>query len=94
MKATEIQFALNLKALSVPQCRRIVEALFRCSHTQDELSNVCKLSPASIEKHLNILEEGGLVKVRINKGVRKIEIDTSKIQPSIDWFSMLKNNLS
>ena len=64
MKPTEIQFALNLEALAAPQCRRIVEALVQDSQTLTDLAKLCKLTPASIDKHLDILGRSGLVKIR------------------------------
>jgi len=52
MKPSEIQFSRNLQALSVPQCRRIVETLIQDSHTLNELLKLCKLTPASrVHRH-------------------------------------------
>ena len=86
MKPSEIQFALNLEALAVPQCRRIVEALIEESRTPQELSKICKLTPASIEKHLEVLTEAGLVKIRTFGGVTKAHMQISKFKPTLDWF--------
>ena len=91
MKPTEIQFALNLEALSAPQCRRIVEALMQDSHTLKELSKLCKLTPASFEKHLEVLIGSGLVKLRTVDGVKKAQLQTSKFKPTLDWFFKLSN---
>ena len=91
MKPNEIQFAHNLQALSAPQCRRIVEALVQDSHTMKDLSKLCKLTPASIDKHLEILIQAGLVKVRSVGGVKKAYLQTSKFKPTLDWFSKLSN---
>ncbi|WP_095686128.1 ArsR/SmtB family transcription factor [Candidatus Planktophila vernalis] len=91
MKPNEIQFAHNLQALSAPQCRRIVEALVQDSHTMKDLSKLCKLTPASIDKHLEILIQAGLVKVRSVGGVKKAYLQTSKFKPTLDWFNKLSN---
>ena len=91
MKPNEIQFAHNLQAISAPQCRRIVEALAQDSHTMKDLSKLCKLTPASIDKHLEILIQGGLVKVRSVGGVKKAYLQTSKFKPTLDWFNKLSN---
>ena len=91
MKPSEIQFAQNLQALSVPQCRRIVEALIEDSQTLKELSKLCKLSPASIDKHLEILIKAELVKVRTVGGVKKSYLQISKLKPTLAWFSHLNN---
>ena len=90
MKPSEIQFAQNLQALSVPQCRRIVEALIEDSQTLKELSKLCKLSPASIDKHLEILIQAGLVKVRSVGAAKKACLQASKFKPTLDWFYNLK----
>jgi len=89
MKPSETQFALNLQALSAPQCRRIVEALVQDSHTLKELSKLCKLTPASIDKHLEILIQAGLVKIRTVGGAKTAHLQTSKFKPTLDWFSQL-----
>ena len=91
MKPSEIQFALNLEALSAPQCRRIVEALVQDSQTPKELAKLCKLTPASIEKHLEILIDAGLVKLRTVDGVKKAYLQDSKFKPTLDWFSSLND---
>ena len=91
MKPSEIQFAQNLQALSAPQCRRIVEALIQDSHTLKELSKLCKLTPASIDKHLEILNEAGLVKIRSVGGVKKAYLQISKLKPTLAWFSQLNS---
>ena len=91
MKPNEIQFAHNLQALSAPQCRRIVEALVQDSHTMKDLSKLCKLTPTSIDKHLEILIQAGLVKVRSVGGVKKAYLQTSKFKPTLDWFNKLSN---
>ena len=91
MKPNEIQFASNLKALSAPQCRRIVEALVEESLTLKDLSKRCKLTPASIEKHLQILAQAGLVKIRSVGGVKKAYLQNSKLKPTVAWFSHLNS---
>ena len=91
MKPTEIQFALNLEALAVPQCRRIVEALVQDSQSLKDLPKLCNLTPASIDKHLDILIKAGLVKVRSADGVKKAHLQTSKFKPTLDWFIKLSN---
>ena len=89
MKPTEIQFALNLEALSAPQCRRIVEALVQDSQTLTDLTKRCKLTPASIDKHLDILVRSGLVKIRTVDGVKRAHLQASKFKPTLDWFIKL-----
>ena len=89
MKPEEIQFAHNLKALTAPQCRRIVEALVQDSLTRTDLTKICKLTPASIDKHLDILVQAGLVKFRSVEGVKRAHLQASKFKPTLDWFTKL-----
>ena len=89
MKPEEIQFAHNLKALTVPQCRRIVEALVQDPQTRTDLTKMCKLTPASIDKHLDILVQAGLVKFRSVKGVERAHLQVSNFKPTLDWFIKL-----
>ena len=91
MKPTEIQFALILTALAAPQCRRIVEALVQDSQALSDLPKLCKLTPASIDKHLDILIQAGLVKVRSVDGVKKAHLQASKLKPTLDWFNSLNS---
>ena len=86
MKPNEIQFSQNLQALSAPQCRRIVKALVEQPCTLKELSGICKLTPASIDKHLEILIKAGLVKLRSAGGAKTAHLQTSKFKPTLDWF--------
>ena len=90
MKPAEIQFSLNLEALSVPQSRRIVETLVKGPLTLEELSKASKLSPASIIKHLEILAGAGLVKLRDRDGVKEAHLQVSKFKPTVDWFNKLQ----
>lgn len=89
MKPEEIQFSLNLEALSAPQCRRIIEALMVESSAISDLSKTCKLTPASLNKHLEILKTSGLVKVRAINGDQVAQIQKSKFKPTLDWFEQL-----
>jgi DNA-binding transcriptional ArsR family regulator len=91
MKPHEIQFSLNLEALSAPQCRRIIEALIDKPMAITQLSKTCKLTPASINKHLEILKKSGLVKVRAVDGDQFAQIQKSKFKPTLDWFLNLSN---
>ena len=91
MKPAEIQFSLNLEALSSPQCRRIVQALYKESYSQEDLSKICKLSIASVGKHVEILRVAGLVKLRKVDGVIKVSLQVTKLEPTLEWFSQLKN---
>ena len=91
MKPNEIQFAHNLHALSAPQCRRVVEVLIQDSCTLKDLSKLCKLTPASTEKHLEILNQAGLVRVRTVGGVKKAYLQSSKFKPTLDWFHKLSH---
>jgi predicted transcriptional regulator len=68
---------------------RIVEALVQDSHTLKDLSKLCKLTPASIDKHLEILIEAGLVKVQSAGGEKKAHLQASKFKPTLDWFKKL-----
>ena len=91
MKPSEIQFSQNLHALSAPQCRRIVKTLVEQPCRLKELSKICKLTPASIDKHLDILIKAGLVKMRTAGGVKTAHLQTSKLKPTLDWFIELNN---
>jgi DNA-binding transcriptional ArsR family regulator len=92
MKPSEIQFSLNLEALAIPQCRRIVDQLIEGPLSPAELSKNCKLTPASIEKHLEVLISAGLVKVRSSQKAKKVHLQQTKLNPTINWFSDLKKS--
>ncbi len=89
MKPSETQFALNLEALAAPQCRRIVQALIEKPLTANELAKACKLTTASIEKHLEPLIRSGLVTVISSDGSEFLKLQRSTLQPTIDWFADL-----
>lgn len=89
MKPSEIQFSLNLEALSAPQCRRIIEILVLDQRTLKELAKLCKLTPSSIDKHLEILVDAGLVKMRTVNGVKIAKLQTAMLEPTLKWFTKL-----
>lgn len=89
MKPKEIQFSQNLAALSAPQCRRIIESLMVESIAISDLPKTCKLTPASVNKHLEILKNSGLVKTRAVNGIQTAQIQMSKFKPTLDWFEEL-----
>jgi predicted transcriptional regulator len=87
MKPHEIQFAVNLEALSVPQCRRIVVAIYQSPLTLEQISKVCKLSQNSVAKHLEILVQAGLVRLKVIEGATRVELQSDSFQPTVDWFA-------
>jgi DNA-binding transcriptional ArsR family regulator len=89
LKDSELQFALNLEALSAPQCRRILQALVERPLTAQELAKTCKLSLASISIHLEPLMRAGLVAVTSVDGIELLKFERSILQPTIDWFADL-----
>jgi DNA-binding transcriptional ArsR family regulator len=89
MKPSEIQFALNLEALSAPQCRRIVQALVEKPLTAIELAEACKLTTASVQKHLELLIRSGLVRLISKDGNEVLKLERPTLQPTIDWFADL-----
>jgi DNA-binding transcriptional ArsR family regulator len=89
LKDSEVQFALNLEALSAPQCRRILQALVEKPLSSQELTKACKLSPASIGMHLEPLIRARLVAVTQVDGIEVLKFERPTLQPTIDWFADL-----
>ena len=89
MKPSEIQFARSLEALSAPQSRRIVKALVDKPLSANELAKACKLSPVSIEKHLEPLIQSGVVSLTSSDESEAFELNRAVLQPTIDWFTAL-----
>jgi len=89
MKPSETQFALNLEALAAPQCRRIVRALVEKPLSVNEVAKDCKLTTASVQKHLEPLIRSGLVTVISSDGSEVLKLERSTLQPTIDWFADL-----
>jgi hypothetical protein len=83
----------NLPTIFKPYLRRNAAGLWRHYfriHSPWH-SKLCKLTPASIDKHLKILIQAGLVKVRTVGGVKKANLQTSKFKPTLDWFYKLSH---
>lgn len=89
LKPNEIQFAKNLDALKSPQCRRIVKAIFHEARSIPELSSVCKLTPGSLLKHLDILISAGLIELRESNGTTSYSLRQAEFQETQDWFLSL-----
>lgn len=86
MKPSELQFAQNLEALKPPQCRRIVKALSGSDMSSAELSRSCKLSPGSIEKHVEVLFSAGLVEYISLGGMTSVSLVRSAFRETHEWF--------
>jgi DNA-binding transcriptional ArsR family regulator len=89
VKPSDIQFALNLEVLSAPQSRRIVQALIERPLTAQDLAKTCKLSLASIAKHLEPLMRAKLVALTSVDGVEMLKFERSTLQRTIEWFADL-----
>ena len=89
MKPSEVQIAQNLQALTSRESRRIITSLNREPLSAAQLAKECKLTPASIAKHLGILIEAGLVKVRTVEGRKMAHLQRSKFKGTLEWFGTL-----
>ena len=89
MRPSEVQFAKNLEALKSPQCRRIVSVLSIEPKTLPELARRCKLTPGSIDKHLEILESAGLIHMSHADSLAKASLQEAALRETRDWFLSL-----
>jgi hypothetical protein len=53
------------------------------------LAKDCKLTTASVQKHLEPLIRSGLVTVISSGGSEVLKLERSTLQPTIDWFADL-----
>ncbi len=91
MKPSEIQFARNLEALRSPQCRRIIQVLFSETRTIPELVRDCELTQGSIEKHLQVLTDAGLVETAVSANETSFRLCAAAFSETHDWFKFLGN---
>lgn len=77
----------QFSALADPTRRRIVEVLSECDESSGELSSHFELSQPAVSRHLRILRESGLVKVRADGQRRIYSLELGPLVECDTWFS-------
>ena len=79
-----------LSALSEPNRTRIVEVLRTGPHSVNELVHALGLPQPLVSKHLRVLREAGLVRVRPNAQQRLYELEAAPFQELNAWVSSFR----
>lgn len=72
-----------------PQCRLLIQALAKSPSSIVELSKICKLSVGSVEKHMQILLQAGLVTNYYPGGPEYCQLCEDVFHETREWFSQL-----
>jgi DNA-binding transcriptional ArsR family regulator len=74
-------------ALSDPHRRRTLELLRQRPRTVTELTSALGLSQPGTSKHLRVLRNSGLVRVRVEAQRRVYELDPAPLAALDDWLA-------
>jgi len=89
-----VKYSANLdatfSALSDPTRRAILLALQRGNASVTELARPHDISMPAILKHLNVLEQAGLIKQKKNGRVRTCRLTVAPMQQAADWLSLYR----
>ncbi len=79
--------ASTWSVLAEPQRRTILELLRAQPHTVNELTAALGLTQPGTSKHLRVLRQAGLVRVRADAQRRIYELDPGPLAELDDWLS-------
>ena len=75
-----------LQALADPTRRELVALLARGERTAGELAAPFRVSRPAISRHLRVLRESGLVRVRADGRERRYSLDPRPLREIDDWL--------
>ncbi len=76
-----------LAALADPTRRRIVELLAERDHDAGEIGSHFAVSQPAISRHLRVLREGGLVRVRPQAQRRLYSLEPAPLEELDEWLA-------
>jgi DNA-binding transcriptional ArsR family regulator len=89
-----VKYSINLdatfSALSDPTRRTILTTLQRGHASVTELARPHDISMPAILKHLNVLEQAGLIEQKKTGRVRMCRLTVAPMQQAADWLSMYR----
>src|ERR1700724_1979340 len=89
-----VKYSVNLdatfSALSDPTRRTILTTLQRGHASVTELARPHDISMPAILKHLNVLEQAGLIEQKKTGRVRMCRLTVAPMQQAADWLSMYR----
>jgi DNA-binding transcriptional ArsR family regulator len=74
-------------AIAEVQRRQILDLLARGEFSVNEIAELLNMQQPQTSKHLKVLKEVGLVKVRINKQQRQYKLSGATLKPIYDWVA-------
>jgi DNA-binding transcriptional ArsR family regulator len=80
----------TFSALSDPTRRTILLALQRGNASVTELARPHDISMPAVLKHLNVLEQAGLIEQRKTGRVRMCRLTVAPMQQAADWLSLYR----
>ena len=75
------------RAIADPTRRSIMSMLATGEHSLGEIASHYEMTRPAVTKHLKILEQGGLIRVRAEGRQRLHALQPEALQPVSDWLS-------
>lgn len=82
----EVKVSTAFRALSDPLCRELLAAIGEGEATVSELVERLAVSQPQVSKHLGVLKEAGLVRVRPQGKWRFYSVDGRSLRQVLEWL--------
>lgn len=83
----EAEIQSTFKALADPTRRHILKRLGDRDMSIGELAQGFEMTRAAVKKHLNVLEQGGLISVRPNGRERINTLEPDRLMAASNWIN-------
>ncbi|APX97862.1 ArsR/SmtB family transcription factor [Natronorubrum daqingense] len=86
-KSDDLDLDAIFGALAHPTRRELIEQLASGPNRVSDLAEPHDMSLAAVSKHLQVLEEGGLVDVEKDGRVRRCHLDATPLSDAFGWLT-------
>ena len=86
VKYSRDSLSLVFRALADPTRRAILARLASGERTVGELAEPFDMSLPAVSKHLNVLEEAGLLERERDGRIRRCQLDPAPMRSAADWL--------
>ena len=93
MKPDEIAFVSFLDAMAIPQCRIIIEVLARGPQSLKDLIRISKLSPKSIELHIEPLLKSKIITAEKTNSAVTYRLNKKVFMTNSLWFESIRTSI-
>jgi DNA-binding transcriptional ArsR family regulator len=82
--------ATTYEAIADPTRRRLLRLVAECERTAGELASAFTISRPAVSRHLRVLREAGLVRVRSRSRERVYALEPAPLAEVDDWLTSIR----